>query len=390
MIDEKRAYDRHYDRDVEYGAPGRILCYDAARQITECSASYIHARDRADPKCSAAFRRVLPDQAKAQREYCARGALQSAAGGIRKIWDDRRATIGDRIPPALCSYGPVGSAVPVLLGGPPDPVCRRPLSGKFDDETWTLGARYEFTDNVMAYVSASRGYRSGGFNARAGGNDPQLSYEPETVISYEAGLKSKFDAGIPMRLNIAIYQQDYSDIQRNNIGAGFTFIDNATKARIRGGEIEWQARFGRDFSASAFYGMIRPKYTSDDSANGGAVYVGTKFTSIVRDQIGASLNYDHTLDNGGSIYANYTFSWNSGMTFDKFERGYNQGTWTVSNARVGWRNIGGRGFNIAAYVTNIFDEVYSSGGNSLQDGFGDTYVAPAPPRQFGIEMGVTF
>ncbi|MEO0575590.1 MAG: TonB-dependent receptor, partial [Pseudomonadota bacterium] len=46
---------------------------------------------------------------------------------------------------------------------------------------------YDFSDQVMAYASATRGFKSGGWNARGTSPDAFQPFGPETLWSYEAG-----------------------------------------------------------------------------------------------------------------------------------------------------------------------------------------------------------
>ncbi len=105
---------------------------------------------------------------------------------------------------------------------PPDGVCVNYNDLPFD-KTWaqwtgTFGAHYQISDDVMAYVSASRGYLSGG-------NIIGLAniYGPESMWSYEAGVKSRFWDG-KAQLNIAGYHEEIKSLQ--------VFIQSATQSGI--------------------------------------------------------------------------------------------------------------------------------------------------------------
>src|SRR5690606_32418229 len=91
-------------------------------------------------------------------------------------------------------------------------------------------------------ASMSWGYKSGSFIARAlTGSPGPIGYDPEKVLSYEVGAKlDLFDNRV--RLNAAVFQMDYKNIQTTvliNDGAVInTPTVNAGKARIRGFEAE--------------------------------------------------------------------------------------------------------------------------------------------------------
>ena len=49
---------------------------------------------------------------------------------------------------------------------------------------------YTFAPNMMVYARFATGFKSGGFNGRANSVAERTQYEPETVNSYEIGLRS--------------------------------------------------------------------------------------------------------------------------------------------------------------------------------------------------------
>jgi iron complex outermembrane recepter protein len=72
----------------------------------------------------------------------------------------------------------------------------------FSKVTWRAGLDWDATDNILVYASASTGYKAGGFNdgCLAGTvlngvpcqqvvTPAQLTYKPESILSYEAGIK---------------------------------------------------------------------------------------------------------------------------------------------------------------------------------------------------------
>ncbi|WP_246450243.1 TonB-dependent receptor [Sphingomonas rhizophila] len=109
--------------------------------------------------------------------------------------------------------------------------------------TWTPNA------DTLFYATWSRGFRPGGINRR--GTLPP--YQPDYITNYEAGTKLTLDGG-RIRLNAAVYQLDWDDIQLSFLGAnGLTEIRNAGNARIRGAEFDFYYRpmAGLTFNAGA-------------------------------------------------------------------------------------------------------------------------------------------
>ena len=94
-------------------------------------------------------------------------------------------------------------------------VFRLPLStasDSWDDVSHRIGLEYQWNDDLMTYFSASKGFKSGGFNGRARNTLEISSYDPETIWAYEIGAKSEwFDNRL--RANVSAFYNDYTDIQ---------------------------------------------------------------------------------------------------------------------------------------------------------------------------------
>lgn len=111
---------------------------------------------------------------------------------------------------------------------------------EFDERTWRAGAMYDFTDNIMGYFTASRGFKSGGFDIRITQDTNELpKFLPEFVTMYEFGVKSEFPQ-YGLRINGALFYSDYSNIQvsANPPGQINTVTANAADGEVIGVEVE--------------------------------------------------------------------------------------------------------------------------------------------------------
>jgi iron complex outermembrane receptor protein len=128
---------------------------------------------------------------------------------------------------------------------------------------WTVGIDYAPREDALLYAKISRGFRAGGYNMRGGTPVSMLTFDPESVISYELGAKADFADG-RLRANVALYRANYEEMQ---LGArlpdpiqGVTFIkQNGGIARILGGEAEVTAVIGR-LRMSVALGVTDGKY----------------------------------------------------------------------------------------------------------------------------------
>jgi iron complex outermembrane receptor protein len=134
----------------------------------------------------------------------------------------------------------------------------------FDVFTPTANVQYHFTDDVMAYLSYAKGFKSGGWTTRLTApiplGSPAPSFGPETDKTYEAGLKTEF-FDRHLIVNSALFWSDYDQIQLTYSQLISPITQNAGDARIKGLEVEVQALPATHFSINAGLGYMDAKYT---------------------------------------------------------------------------------------------------------------------------------
>lgn len=140
-----------------------------------------------------------------------------------------------------------------------------PTSKSWTAWTPSISLQKQFSDEVMAYLSANRGYKAGGFNGRA--NSPaeaaDPTFKPETVWTYELGLKMR-SADNRLQANIAAFHSNYNDFQaRVSDGDSLTpvfAVLNAASLKMDGLEFEGQALFGTGTRLSAQLAYLDARY----------------------------------------------------------------------------------------------------------------------------------
>ena len=162
----------------------------------------------------------------------------------------------------------------------------------------TSGSRYAYSDSVlytawtpkfgvdvklprqtMAYVSATKGFKSGGFNLSS--TQPGRGFGPESAWSYEGGLKTELLNG-RARLNLAVFDMDYTDLQvQAPVGIGVFDIRNAAAATVRGVEVEVATRLRRGLEAGGHLTWLDAVYER---------YVAVAIGGLVGDVAGNRLN----------------------------------------------------------------------------------------------------
>ena len=131
-----------------------------------------------------------------------------------------------------------------------------------------VGLQYQIDDQAMAYATASRGFKAGGFNAISPspiGGLIEPTYAPEYVNAYEVGVKSKwFDNRL--LINFDVFREDYSDLQVNalvQLPVNSTIaVTNAATSLSQGAELETQWILGDNFSLKADITYLDAHYVS--------------------------------------------------------------------------------------------------------------------------------
>ena len=127
---------------------------------------------------------------------------------------------------------------------------------------------YKFDPTVMAYVTASEGFRPGGANNIPGLPGNLISYRPDSLWNYEVGFKSSWFNN-QLVFNTAVYDIEWSNMQTSARTANglFSFITNAGKARSRGSEADLTVLPMRGLSVRAGLGYTDARLTQDQSSS---------------------------------------------------------------------------------------------------------------------------
>jgi len=313
--------------------------------------------------------------------------LSLAVGG-RYTWDERKAQILRQN--YLGGGSPVFGGAGVPLGAPSTNFSGK---AKFDKFTPRASLSFKPTPDHNIYASYSQGFKGGGFDPRGVGvNAPAatpgaptdaeiadyLSFQPETVDSYEVGYKGNFFGG-GLYIAAAGFYMDYKDVQIPGsagctVGGLPTFcgvITNAGKARFKGFELEANARLGRDLMASGdrlslsgALGYIDAQYkeyianiasTPTDVAQYRKVQNTPKWTAS------GTLAYS-TPVGGGDLDLSTTYSYRSKVYQFEIPNPYlDQKGFGLVDASLVYTAPGGR-WSLGVHGKNLFDKRYKTSG----------------------------
>jgi len=148
--------------------------------------------------------------------------------------------------------GTVNSAAMVAAG--------IPLSQTEDKFTPRIAYAHRFTDQLMMYASATNGFKSGGWNARGSSSTELQAFGPESIWSYELGMRGEWMDG-RLRTNITAFYSDLEDLQTTSATQDGQFLTtNAGGLEVPGIEAEITALPTDNWNIFASMGWQNAEY----------------------------------------------------------------------------------------------------------------------------------
>jgi iron complex outermembrane recepter protein len=288
-------------------------------------------------------------------------------------------------------------AAPTTVPGRDDPgvvLTDIDTSEQWDSISPKFGIDYRISDDVMAYASVSRGFKSGGFDGRANDADGARPYDPETLWAYEAGVKSSlFDRRVTA--NVAAFWNDYTDLQLSSFTAdgagGFeALFTNAGAATIRGLELELAARPMDGLTLNGTLGYLAARY--DEYIGPGGVDISDQRELVNAPEWSARLGAVYVAEMGQS--GRLTFGADAAYRSKVYPTVSSsevlaQDAYTVVDAFVRWTDSADR-FSIELGGRNLTDERYVEQGFDLSDSLGYQLAYFGAPRTVRLTAGVRF
>lgn len=266
-----------------------------------------------------------------------------------------------------------------------------PMSGRadmsFSNFSPEVGFDYDLSDSSMVYGRISTGFKAGGVAQFFDASGNVNVYEPETTLTFEAGIKSRlFDDR--MGLELTAFHTKWDDMHANVYISDFQRVTaNASTAVSQGVEMSLEAALSPDLNLRATYGYLDAKF--DDfrysfySAGSGTTqtvdYSGNPIPLAPRHSASLSLLYERQLANGLTFDASGTYSYRDQYTFDPVA-GYYQPATHLLDATIG---ISGDDWRVSLWARNLLDEEYLSN-YFLFSGY--EYGIAAPGRTVGFTV----
>ncbi len=244
--------------------------------------------------------------------------------------------------------------------------------------TGRAGLNYQVSEDILAYVSASNGFKSGGFNSRPLRSEDGIQpYDPEKVWTYELGFKS--DLGKNTRLNLAAYFSDYQDIQVSFVNTPEIIVRNAARAEITGFEMEFFSKLSKDLMANASFGLTNAAFTEVDTL--AQVTEDTKFLKAPKYQFSVGLGYNPALSKNADLSIRVDYNYQDEAFHDPDNTPILlQPAYGLLSARVGI--LLSDKYEIAVFGKNLTDERFLVSGLTSA-AFGVTEGSFGAPRVIG-------
>lgn len=364
------------------------------------------------------------------------------------ISDDLTLKVGARytdstIDAENCGYGSGDGAINTLFGLPVDsrpPVCYtffpdfsngKPFVEELaeDNGSWRVGIDYHLNDDTLLYANISKGYKSGSFPALAAAGTSALApVVQESVLSYEAGMKSLF-AEDTVQLNAAVFFYKYEDKQLRTkvLDPTFGFLDtlaNVPKTETLGFEADLtvQATDELTFTASVTYldSEVTEYGPADQATSFASERAGApggfsvvEFEDFSGDPIPFTPEWTYTLDvdyrvgldNGGLVFMGLNLTGQSesdaafgagriGWTPSQIANGaksitenfYEMDSYAVLGGRLGYESSDGQ-WRVMLWGKNLTDEYYVTNVIGASD---STAWFSGRPRTYGLTVAYTY
>ncbi|NYT42035.1 TonB-dependent receptor [Sphingomonas sp. R-74633] len=275
--------------------------------------------------------------------------------------------------------------------------------------SWDVSALYEVSNDLSLYARVARGFRGPTIQGRSAVfNSDFTTANSETILSYEAGLKSSlFDNKV--RFNLTGFYYNVDDIQLNgNDANGNGVLFNADKAQAYGVEAELNIHPVRNlalsFGASWLHTEIKDKrvYAQACALNGVLVCTvndpmvtrtvfgapayfaqidGNPLPNAPEYNLNATARYDVPVSDSGKVFI--ATDWNlqgyTNYVLYKTDEFYSNGNFE-GGLKIGYTGGNGR-WEVAAFARNITNE------KNLK-GVIENYMAAVlnEPRVIGVSL----
>lgn len=264
---------------------------------------------------------------------------------------------------------------------------RAPRAATWDSVNPRFNLKFNATDDVMFYVNAAKGFRSGSFQTQAQVNasnalgiPTQTGVDPDEVWTYEVG--TRININDTLLVEASAYHSDYKDIILQFASAAVISLANGGDATIDGFDLGvlWRTPIeGLDFSFNgnlnnAEFERVVPALSTALPT----IAVGKPVPNVPSSNFSIAGDYSRTIMDGltASLHASYA---KRGSQIDAAS-GLVSGQLDDLTLRAG---VAGENWRLSAFALNALDDEDPSVRTS-------TALQIMYPRRIGVELGFNF
>ena len=253
---------------------------------------------------------------------------------------------------------------------------------------YRVGADYRFNPGLMVYGQVSTGYKGGGVNPTPYVADQVVPFGPETLTTYEIGLKSDLFDRI-LRLNADIFYNRYKNLQESiffcpfSVSTTCALTTNAGNANVKGSEFEVTLRPIGGLTLNASVGYLDFNYSSVNSETGIAMNMKAPFNS--KWQASGGVEYSVALATYGTLTPRFDVAYQSSFYYNPVNDALNKVDGrSIASARLAYESAN-QLWGVNFQVTNLFDKFYYTGANENQN-YGVATDSVGAPREWSVTV----
>jgi len=292
------------------------------------------------------------------------------SGGVRYTEDDKTMAYNNPSTGGMLS-GLDGQIFGVITPGVQN------ADASFSSTDPRVALNFHVTDGTMLYVSGAKGYKSGGLNRQF---DPVaqavLPFDKEESTAYELGIKTMFWGGRG-QINAAVFKNDYSDYQLEELINLVPQVNNVGDAEVTGLDLDFRFLLSESFELWGSFAYLDATMVNaiDPTRNGKTMPQAPETSGSLSGKWSVPVS-------SGDFDLSATWTYSDAFFFD-LANDFEQSSYSTIAARAAWAN---ETWGIALVGENLTDEEFLA----EQFLFLDVSSIRAPGRLVRLEAHVNF
>lgn len=290
--------------------------------------------------------------------------------GGRWTQDDNRSSFFVSALPHVCQPTTLFYTRGVCLA---TPLATTPVGGRRKHGDWSgrAGIQYDLADRTMAYATVSRGYKAAAIATVSG---QVFDIEPETVVSYEGGIKTQL-LDHRLSVNLALFHSKFKNFQTQVFdpalagGLGAFHPGNAGGLKTQGVEVEFTARPVAGLSLSGGAAFDAATFSSFTDASCPIVFncpatrptfdaTGDRLPNAPRWTYTVGGTYQTKVTQGLKGYATANWAYRSAVVFGIADENTRQAGYGLANLSVGIGDPEDH-VRLSVFARNLFDKRFA-------------------------------